>query len=62
VYLIIRLCLILEATGVCSAAWLLALIHKDIVNYQLDEVFIGTSEERAASAKKDDELDLAEEA
>jgi Silicon transporter len=31
VYLIIRLCLILEATGICSAAWLLALVHKQIV-------------------------------
>ncbi|GKY91322.1 hypothetical protein MPSEU_000104400 [Mayamaea pseudoterrestris] len=60
VYLIIRLCLMLEATGVCSAAWLLALIHKDIVGYQLDEVFVGTSEQRAAAAKKEGELDLEE--
>ena len=60
VYVIIRLCLILEATGICSAAWLLALIHKDVVNYQLDEVFIGTAEQRAAATKKEGELDLEE--
>jgi hypothetical protein len=60
VYLIIRLCLVLEATGICSASWLLALIHKDIVNYQLDEVFIGTAEERAAASKKEDEHALEE--
>jgi hypothetical protein len=60
IYLIIRLCLILEASGVCSAAWLLALIHKSIVSYQLDEVYIGTTEERAA-ANKEGDLEFQEE-
>jgi len=60
IYLIIRLCLLLEASGLCSAAWLLALIHKDIVGYQLDEVYIGTPEERAAAAKGGDDLELKE--
>jgi silicon transporter len=61
IYLIIRLCLILEATGICSAAWLLALIHKQIVGYQLDEVYIGTPEERAEAGKdKSDDLELNE--
>ena len=41
IYLIIRICLILEATGIASAAWLLALIHKTIVGYQPDEVYLG---------------------
>ena len=41
VYLIIRLCLLLEGTGICSSAFLLALIHRTIVNYQPDEVYIG---------------------
>jgi len=58
VYLIIRLCLILEASGVCSAAWLLALIHKQIVGYQLDEVYIGTAEERDDATKKVEGGDL----
>ena len=47
IYLIVRLCLVFEQSGVCSAAWLLALIHKQVVGYYLDEVFIGTAEERA---------------
>ena len=37
--------LVLEGTGSCSAARLLALIHKSIVNYQPDEVFIGWEDE-----------------
>ena len=61
VYIFIRLCLLLEATGICSAAWLLALIHKQIVGYELDEVYIGTSEERAAAAKDGKDLELDDE-
>jgi silicon transporter len=60
IYLIIRLCLVLEASGLCSAAWLMALIHKQLVGYQPDEVYIGTADEREA-AKKEQELDLEEE-
>lgn len=51
-YWTIRLCLFVEASGVCSAAWLVALVHKQYMGYQLDEVFIGTPEERAAKAKE----------
>jgi hypothetical protein len=58
IYVIIRICLLLEASGVCSAAWLLALIHKAVIGYQLDEVYIGTPQERNTSKK--DELDLEE--
>ena len=50
VYLILRLCLVLEASGICSAAWLLALIHKQMVGYQTDDVYIG----KARNAKKED--------
>jgi len=57
-YILLRLCLWLEATGLCSGAWVLAAIHKKIANFQHDEVYIGTAEERAAKAKADDD-DLA---
>jgi hypothetical protein len=60
IYVIIRLCLILEASGVCSAAWLLALIHKQIAGYKLDEVYIGTPAERATAEKKGDDLEFQE--
>jgi silicon transporter len=64
IYVIIRLCLLLEASGLCSAALLLALVHKQIAGYQPDEVYIGTSEERAVAAKKEvdiEDLHLQEE-
>jgi hypothetical protein len=63
IYVIIRLCLLLELSGLCSAAWLLALVHKQVAGYQLDEVYIGTPEERATAAKDAadaDGLDLEE--
>ena len=49
IYIIIRLCLILEASGICSAAWLLAYVQKLVMGYEMDEVFIGTPDERASS-------------
>jgi len=52
IYFIIHLCLILEKSGVCSSAWLLALWHKHIMNYKTDEVYIGTSKEGAAADAK----------
>jgi hypothetical protein len=46
IYMIIRMCLMLKASGLCSAAWLLALIHKQLVaGFQPDDVCIGTPEE-----------------
>jgi hypothetical protein len=60
IYVIIRLCLIIEASGICSAAWLIASVHKNIAGYQLDEVYVGTPEERAAADKKG-ELEFQEE-
>ena len=55
VYLLLRFCLILEATGVCSASWVLAWIHKRVAGFQKDEEYIGTPEERAAKNQGDDE-------
>ena len=46
VYGTIRLCLILEATGVFSASWLLADILKKLVGLQLDEMYITISGQR----------------
>jgi hypothetical protein len=62
IYFILRLCLLLEASGICSSAWLLALIHKSVVGYELDEVYIGTKDERAEAKKAsdDDDLDMQE--
>jgi len=45
----------LEATGICSAAWFFAVLQRKAMGYQLDEVFVGTPEERAAKGHADDE-------
>ena len=58
VYLILHVCLVLEKTGICSAAWLLAFLHKKIVHYQKDKVYIGTPDDRTASGS---DLELDEE-
>jgi hypothetical protein len=55
IYAIVRVCLVLDTVGICSAAWLLALVHKQLAGYQVDEVYIGTPEERAAATKLDEE-------
>merc|ERR1711920_433346 len=47
-YFLLRLCLFLEGTGLCQASWVMAAVHKRISNFQRDEVYIGTAEERAA--------------
>merc|ERR1711933_395468 len=53
-YILLRICLFLEATGICNGAWVLASIFKGVLGYQKDEVYIGTAEERAARDMKDD--------
>jgi hypothetical protein len=57
-YFFLRICLFLEATGLCSGAWVLAAIHKKIAGFQGDEIYIGTAEERAAKGKGDNEESL----
>jgi hypothetical protein len=57
-YIFLVICLFLEATGLCSGAWVLAGIHKQVANFQRDEVYIGTAEERAAKKHGDNPEDL----
>ena len=58
IYMIVRLCLVVEASGICSAAWLLALIQKQICGYHVDEIYIGTPAERANAVKGGDDTTL----
>lgn len=53
-YILLRFCLFLEMTGILHGAWVIAFIHKKIAGFQRDEVYIGTAEERAAKAMKDE--------
>jgi len=54
-YVLLRFCLFLEWTGLCSGAWVLAKLHKWIAHFQFDEVYVGTAEERAARNHKDND-------
>ena len=53
IYLIIRTCLILEASGLCSASWLLARVHKKLVGLQLDQVYRNTGNDKRELAALD---------
>ena len=53
-YIFLRICLGLEASGICSGAWVLSDLQKRLMGFQRDEVYIGTAEERAAKNMGDD--------
>jgi silicon transporter len=53
VFVLLKIALFLEATGICAAAWFFGLVHKKIAGFQLDEVYVGTPEERAAKDQGD---------
>jgi Silicon transporter len=59
IYIIIRACILLESSGICSSAWLLAAIHKQVVGYQLDVIYIGPPDKRPPSDEV--ELDVEQE-
>mmetsp|Transcript_10044 Transcript_10044/g.19327 ORF Transcript_10044/g.19327 Transcript_10044/m.19327 type:complete len:519 (+) Transcript_10044:132-1688(+) len=54
-YILLRICLALESTGICNGAWVIASVHKKIAGFNVDEVYVGTAEERAAMGKGDQE-------
>jgi hypothetical protein len=53
-YILLRIALAIEFTGICNGAWVLAAIHAKLAGFQRDEVYIGTAEERAAKNMGDD--------
>lgn len=57
-YVFLRICLFLEATGICNGAYVLAAVHKRIAGFQRDEVYIGSAEERLEKAHGDDMKNL----
>jgi silicon transporter len=54
VFATLYIALAIEGSGLMSAAWFLAAIQKKIFKFQLDEVYVGTPEERAAKGHADD--------
>ena len=65
VYVLIRICLILEGTGLASSAWLLALAIKKIVNLNPDEEYLeettADAEVGLTSIKEDESTSIEEE-
>ena len=57
-YGLLRICLLLEATGLCAGSWVIAKIHKYFVHFKFDEVYVGTAEERAAHKHKDGDYNV----
>jgi hypothetical protein len=51
---IIRLCLIIEKSGICSAAWVFAHIHKTLCKYQEDDNYLRD----AKSVRTDTDYDI----
>jgi len=57
-YVLLRICLALESTGICNGAWVIASVHKKIAGFKVDEVYVGTADERAAMGKGDQEVSV----
>ena len=53
IYVIIQICLGLEATGLCAASWVLGKIHKDLVDYQPDAVRLEGAPKQITRRDKD---------
>ena len=59
IYIIIRLCLLVEQSGICSAAWVLARYHKPLMNYQPDEVYLEGAQRHTSEpvTRRDKDID-----
>jgi len=55
VYVFLRWCLLLESTGICSGAWVIARIAELATGWKTDEHYIGTPEDRAKRDRGDSE-------
>jgi hypothetical protein len=45
IFVFIRLCLLIEQSGLCSSAWVLARFKKELLNYKPDEAHLGGHQE-----------------
>jgi len=53
VYVLLRICLFLECTGICAGAWVLASMYGRVAGFKRDEVYLDRA---AEDAEKDDEV------
>lgn len=57
-WIMLEVCLGFEASGMLNGAWIMGWIHRKVAGFKIDEVYIGTAEERAAKNMKDNEENL----
>lgn len=57
VYVLLRTCLFLECTGICSGAWVLASIYSRAAGFQRDEVYLDRAAKGAGRDDEEAELD-----
>jgi len=55
VYVIIRACFIIESTGVCSVAWLIALVCKKIFRLKSDDEYLNNDDDNEDEKDTDDD-------
>mmetsp|Transcript_46005 Transcript_46005/g.67886 ORF Transcript_46005/g.67886 Transcript_46005/m.67886 type:complete len:103 (+) Transcript_46005:1099-1407(+) len=48
IYIFVRVCLLLEATGICYASWMFACYHKLIDGYEPNEFYLEGAEKYGA--------------
>lgn len=60
VYFMLCFCLALEATGICSGAWVLGRITEKIFGWSTDESLVGTPEQRAKEKADKEKADSEE--
>ena len=60
IFVIIKICFMLEKTGICSSAWVLARFHKVLVGYQPDEVYLDGAEKHGSEpvTRRDKDIDI----
>ena len=57
-WIMLKVCMALEGSGMLNGAWVLGWIHKRVAGFKTDEIYIGTAEERAAKNMEDKEENL----
>ena len=57
-YILLWFCLLLEWSGICAGAWVVAGINKKVRGFKRDEEYVGTPEERAAQKHGDHDENL----
>ena len=50
IYIIIRACFLLEATGICAASWLIAVVMRIVFRLKNDNVYLGDGDDMATAA------------